>query len=216
MTNLNNIRSYYEDRITRFGATPHGVDWNSEESQFRRFSALESVLLSGMITSTDSQRDVGLITDLGCGYGAFANYLSSQGYKFTYLGIDVVPQMLEYAKAHVPRDIKTDFATGTLLSRTCDYAIASGIFSVRNDEDNTEWRQHILRTVTNMYANTTRGIAFNCLSLYSDPDKRSEHLYYADPSDILHFCLDNLSSNVVCLHNYGLWEFTILVWRNNA
>ena len=37
MTNiLHEVSQYYSEKIAKYGATPQGVDWNGEESQFKR------------------------------------------------------------------------------------------------------------------------------------------------------------------------------------
>jgi hypothetical protein len=38
-----------------------------------------------------------------------------------------------------------------------------------------------------------------------------DHLYYADPGEFFEICKRVYSRNVALLHDYGLYEFTILV-----
>jgi hypothetical protein len=56
-----------------------------------------------------------------------------------------------------------------------------------------------------------RGFAFNALSLASDPQRRRDDLFYADPSETLAHCLMRFGRNVALLHDYGLYEFTVIV-----
>ena len=54
------IASYYDEKITKFGTTPQGVDWNGEDGQNQRFKQICKVI----------QEEAGFsIVDLGCGYG---------------------------------------------------------------------------------------------------------------------------------------------------
>jgi hypothetical protein len=55
------------------------------------------------------------------------------------------------------------------------------------------------------------GFAFNCLTAYSDAHKMQSYLYYADPCRLFDLCKRRYSRNVALLHDYGLYEFTILV-----
>jgi hypothetical protein len=55
------------------------------------------------------------------------------------------------------------------------------------------------------------GFAFNCLTIYSDSDHRKSELYYADPLYLFDYCKKNFSKNVTLLHDYGEYDFTILV-----
>ena len=56
-----------------------------------------------------------------------------------------------------------------------------------------------------------RGFAFNILSLSSDPGRRRPNLYYADPAEMLAYCLSRYGRSVAILQDYGLYEFTVLV-----
>ena len=55
------------------------------------------------------------------------------------------------------------------------------------------------------------GFGFNVLTLYSDADKRRADLYYADPLELFTHCRLTFSRFVTLLHDYPLYEFTLLV-----
>jgi SAM-dependent methyltransferase len=199
---LDSVRDYYEEKLSAFGPTPRGVDWNGNESQFTRFEALSS-LLPGVITSEFS------LDDYGCGYGAFAKHLHASGFTHVdYLGIDVSSAMVAEASKANPDQ---RFVVGKQSPRVADYAVASGIFNVALDADRTTWQEYVLRTLDEINAATLRGFAFNCLTAYSDKDKMRPHLYYGDPCFFLQHCMMNYSTQAALLHDYGLYEFTILV-----
>ena len=56
-----------------------------------------------------------------------------------------------------------------------------------------------------------RGFSFNCLTKYSDDTKMKDYLFYADPCQLFDYCKRNFSKQVALLHDYGLYEFTIIV-----
>ncbi|KAQ37574.1 hypothetical protein AJ39_03274, partial [Mycobacterium tuberculosis MD14844] len=60
-------------------------------------------------------------------------------------------------------------------------------------------------------AASRRGFSFNCLTSYSDASKMRDDLYYADPCALFDLCKRRYSKSVALLHDYGLYEFTILV-----
>jgi hypothetical protein len=49
------------------------------------------------------------------------------------------------------------------------------------------------------------------LSLSSDPERRRPTLYYADPAEMLAYCLSRYGRSVALLQDYGLYEFTVMV-----
>ncbi len=59
-----------------------------------------------------------------------------------------------------------------------------------------------------------KGFAFNCLTSYSDKERMREDLYYSDPCFLFDYCKRHFSKNVALLHDYGLYEFTVLVRKD--
>jgi hypothetical protein len=74
-----------------------------------------------------------------------------------------------------------------------------------------EWRAYVLETIGSLDALSTRGFAFNMLSTYSDPEKRRDDLFYADPCEMFDLCKRRFATRVALLHDYRLFEFTVLV-----
>jgi hypothetical protein len=92
-----------------------------------------------------------------------------------------------------------------------DFVIASGIFNVKQQASDSEWNTYILETLHHMNSFSLTGFAFNVLSAYSDKEYMRNDLYYADPLSLFDYCKRNFSKYVALLHDYPLYEFTILV-----
>ena len=52
-------------------------------------------------------------------------------------------------------------------------------------------------------------MAFNLLTNYVD--YKDEDLYYADPTYYFEYCKNQFSKNVSLLHDYDLFEWTIII-----
>jgi hypothetical protein len=52
------------------------------------------------------------------------------------------------------------------------------------------------------------------LTSYSDPGRMRPDLYYGDPREYFDLCKRKYSRHVALLHDYGLYEFTIIVRTN--
>jgi SAM-dependent methyltransferase len=197
-----NVGSYYSEKVELHGATARGVDWNSPESQRLRFVQLLKLI----------DRDQPFtINDYGCGYGALADYLRSDGYAFQYSGFDISPKMI--AKAH---ELHTGMQELTFVGKEhdlseADYTVASGIFNVKLQAPFKEWQSYMLRTLETISSLSKRGFGFNVLTKYSDPEFLRPDLYYADPLFLFDYCKTKFSRFVALLHDYPLYEFTILV-----
>jgi hypothetical protein len=92
-----------------------------------------------------------------------------------------------------------------------DYTIASGIFNLKFEQSQAEWTDYILQTLHTLDQKSSKGFAFNALTSYSDPEYMKEELAYCDPCKLFDFCKRNFSKNVALLHDYNLYDFTILV-----
>ena len=197
-------RDYYETKLRAHGATPAGVDWNSQESQELRFALLANLWRDEADAS---------ILDYGCGYGALADYLRARGHRGVYTGYDVSEAMAQAAHARVLALSGCQVSARRKDLEPTDYAVASGVFNVKQDADDEAWRTYIWETVADLAALGTRGFAFNALTSYSDTDKRRPDLYYADPLEVFDHCKRTYSRFVTLLHDYPLYEFTIIVRR---
>ena len=199
---LHEVADYYSAKLAQHGETPHGVDWNGDESQVLRFEQLVKVI---------DQKNAFSINDLGCGYGALFDHLASSYQMFTYNGCDISADMIRAASERYIGVKNARFATACEPPDAADYSVASGIFNVRLGVSDALWCDYIEATLDVLHRTSRRGFAFNCLTSYSDADKMRDYLYYADPCALFDMCKCRYSRNVALLHDYGLYEFTILV-----
>lgn len=200
---LNEVSTYYAEKLAEHGDTPRGVDWNGEESQATRFDQLCKIIRAESTSFS--------LNDLGCGYGALLDYLKDCLASPDYLGVDIAAEMIKAARernAHTP---SIRFLNAAEPDRVADYGVASGIFNVRLGRTDTEWYEHLVTTLDVLDRTSRLGFAFNCLTSYSDEDKKRNYLYYADPCRLFDLCKRRYSRQVALLHDYELYEFTILV-----
>jgi Methyltransferase domain len=196
------VGHYYSDKVVTHGPTARGVDWNSPESQHLRFCQLAKVI------DGDSPFS---INDYGCGYGAFVDHLQGSGLAFNYRGFDISDEMISAARQLHPASDRVAFVARESELQPADYTVASGIFNVKLQTPENEWTQYVLDTLHSLDRLSQRGFSFNVLTKYSDPEFMRPTLYYADPELLFDYCKTRFSRFVALLHDYPLYEFTILV-----
>ena len=196
---LSQVKKYYSEKIRTHGPTARGVDWNSQESQQLRFTQLLKLI--------DHDRAF-TVNDFGCGYGALADYLKRNGYNFRYTGFDISPEMTASAKELNPG---MDFICDKAELREADYTLASGIFNVKLNTLDEDWTNYMMGVLDTINSLSKIGFAFNALTKYSDAEFMRGDLYYADPLFFFDHCKTRYSRFVALLHDYQLYEFTILV-----
>jgi SAM-dependent methyltransferase len=195
------VAQYYTEKLHAHGETPQGVDWNGSEGQFIRFAQLAQVITAPAYT----------INDIGCGYGALYEFLAPNPALQQYVGIDISVEMIDAGQRRYTHNDRVTFVHGASPVTPATYSVASGIFNVRLDRSDTEWWQYLTGVLDVMDQYSTHGFAFNCLTSYSDAEKMRDYLYYTDPCRLFDYCKRRYSRNVVLLHDYSLYEFTMIV-----
>jgi SAM-dependent methyltransferase len=200
------VARYYSEKLDTHGPSAQGVDWNGEASQQLRFTQL--------LRLVDAE-DQPAILDYGCGYGALARRLIADGRNFLYIGFDISTPMIVAARSLV-NDPRCRFTSREDDIEKADFTLASGVFNVRLHTTEREWHDHVMATVDKIAGHSLRGFAFNMLTRYADPPLMRDRLYYADPARYFALCKERYSRNVALLHDYDLYEFTLLVRLGDA
>jgi SAM-dependent methyltransferase len=195
------VARYYAEKLAHHGSSARGVDWNNEASQHLRFDQLLTLL---------AHESECVILDYGCGYGALAERLICGPWKFRYIGFDVCEPMIVAARRAV-RDERCTFTSRRDELPQVDFAVASGIFNVKLDAEEGSWEEHVLQTIAALGNYSRKGFAFNMLTRYADPQLMRQYLYYADPGRYFRLCKERYARNVSLLHDYDLFEFTVIV-----
>ena len=201
------LNQFFEEKLDLHGAIPEGVDYNSPVAQAIRFEELVKVI-------DPSQKFT--VIDYGSGYGGMFDFLYKKGWDFEYYGIDIIEKMVivgrevhkDYSNAH--------FTTDENEVPIADYLLAGSIFNIKLEASHKEWQEFTLQTLRTMNRLCTKGFAFNMLTKYSDADRMASRpdLYFGDPLLYFDFCKRNFSNNVALLHDYGLYDFAILVRKD--
>jgi len=208
---LDKVAKHYTETLRRHGTVPISVGWKDEASQRLRFEKLAQVLDSRK-ASKASKASKGRVScnDFGCGYGAMFHYLDQLDEVTLehYYGYDISEEMLTAARKAIP-DPRAEFICASQVTQEVDYSFVSGTFNVKIDASDEQWGEYMKDTLMDMSKLSRVGLAFNALSTYVD--WKEKHLYYADPFMFFDFCKRNISRYVSLLHDYPLFEWTILV-----
>ncbi|KJK05659.1 MULTISPECIES: class I SAM-dependent methyltransferase [unclassified Pseudomonas] len=202
---LQDVNSYYSSKIKDFGATAQGVDWNGSVSQQLRFEQLLKIV------PPEIRQQGFSLNDIGCGYGALLSHIKQQDMSVDYYGFDLSVAMIEAALEQHGNVSGAQFEVADSCSRVADYSLASGIFNVCQDTAREDWEAYVRTVLESMNACSRKGFSFNCLTSYSDLEYMRDYLYYGDPCFYFDYCKRTFSGQVALLHDYGLYEFTLLV-----
>ena len=207
MVDFRKIKEYFLDHFQNFGPTPEGLNWNSKEAQEKRFEQLCKLIDFSVPFS---------IIDYGCGYGSLIDYLKQKGQGFTYIGYDIIDEMIYKGRELHSSKAYCSFTNNEAEILKSDYVVESGVFNVKQSNNEADWTEYIINSLNKINSLAKKGIACNFLTKYSDPDFMQPHLYYADPLFIFDYCKKNFSRNVALLHDYDLYDFTIIIRKQGS
>jgi len=123
------IAEIYNKRFRKLGPTPEASMWFSKKRQFERFDVIfNQVQLLCQINSIS-------ISDVGCGYGAFLEYLLAKklNEKWRYYGYDVCPEVIRFCKKKYFE--RASFYTKSVPVHKTDFVIMSGTFNFFPTQD---------------------------------------------------------------------------------
>lgn len=200
---------HYSHCFKTFGATAKGVDWGNVKDLETRYNKMLSVMNHGPERNNTLQVK---ILDVGCGYGGLFHYASSNRISINYTGIDVVPEMIDYASNNTP-DAK--FIAGDFFdldsSEFYDYVVCNGILTQKLSASIKETDLFARELISKMFDHCTKGIAFNIMTTHVN--FMVDNLYYRNPVELFAYCITTLTDKIIIDHAYGLYEYTIYLYK---
>lgn len=203
---LTEIATFYDGCIKKYGTVAKGANWSSEEQQAVRFD----YLIRGVECFTSPLK----VAEIGCGYGALYKHLKARGLSIdTYLGYDISREMIKAAQGEIGDNADVILKKGAEISTPVEFSFASGIFNVVLGQDKSLWETQVFKTLNNMNEMSSNGFAFNLMT--DAVDWEVDELYYANAGAYFDYCVKNFSRNVTLFHDMPMYEWTIIVRKDN-
>ena len=201
MNNFEDIATFYDDRIRKYGENVRSVGWASQAQQELRFK----ILFEGLNLEKDS------FLDLGSGLGDLLAYLAKNTSRpQSYLGIDASPKMVAAAKKRYSAIENVDFLVSKFEDfplEVWDYIVMSGSFNLKQSSDDF---QRLTNFLNRFLPSAKKGLLFNLLTTKVDYIK--DYHSHFNPQHVLNL-FNHDEFNVKLIENYGLYEFTIQAMR---
>jgi SAM-dependent methyltransferase len=201
------IVEHYEDCFAKHGPNHLGVDWPNQRDLETRFKVMTDVILRQHYPCT--------LLDFGCGAGLLYKWITDKWFcpAVTYVGCDMSHKFIDFCKIEYP---DTPFHQIDVIKNpeslpSFDYAIMNGVFTMRVGLSYDEMWSNFTQILTSIYQKATRGVAFNLMSKHVDWER--DDLFHV-PFDVLaQFLTKNLSRHFVIRNDYGLYEYTVYLYK---
>jgi ubiquinone/menaquinone biosynthesis C-methylase UbiE len=150
------------------------------------------------------------ILDVGCGLGAFVDYIHKKDIKLTYTGVDTNSRMIQEAQKKHP---SLEFIHADIIlkkhafyNRKFDYVFLSGALNLSADKQ----YKTIENIMKKMFSLANKGVAINFLSMFAD--YLSPREYYCNPADVLKLAF-SITKKVTLRHDYMPHDFTVYLYK---
>jgi SAM-dependent methyltransferase len=192
------VRGHFLPLLDEHGTSSLAVGYKHSGNHLARYR-----ILAGIGDIADAS-----ILDIGCGVGHLAGWLTANGYRGAYTGVDIMAEMVEKAATLYPNKA---FAAADIIQNdmklSAEYVMASGIFHMGDVG-------LMKRMITAMYDACTIGVAFNSLSSWFDTTVQGD-FYCADPLETIEYCR-TLTPHILFRHDYLPHDFTIFMYKDSG
>lgn len=201
------LQAHYQETFKAYGMTSKGVDWGDDTAKLElRYSKMLAVITGQTLAQPT-------LLDVGCGYAGLFEYAKTHGYELDYTGIDVAKNMIDEATL-VHRNAKlihSDILDPSFTNQY-DYVVCNGILTQKLDVPALEMDQFAAKLIRKIFNSCKVGMAFNVMS--TKVNFFSNNLYYRNPSEMLAWCMSELSPRVMLDHSYPLYEYTVYIYKD--
>jgi SAM-dependent methyltransferase len=203
------IIRHYEDCLAQFGDSHRGVDWPNAADAAMRYQVMLDLVRPSPDTST--------LLDFGCGASHLYQFMLEHDIRgLQYSGLDASPAFCELSKQKYPQN---DYFCVDVLAEPerlgeFDYVVMNGVFTEKRDLSFDDMFDYLRRVIALVFSKTRRGMAFNVMSKQVDWERAD--LFHMPIGYLTDFIAKALSRHYVVRNDYGLYEYTVYVYKEHS
>lgn len=201
---------HYESCFEKFGDTHKGFGWPKEKDVDTRHRVMLDVINKG-----EGGENITLL-DFGCGSSHLYEYILRNKFDtvIKYSGLDIVEKFISVSKNKFPSNdyYCLDILDDQNFLPDFDYIVMNGVLTTKRYLSFDDMNKYFQTIVRNVFQKARKGIAFNVMSKQVDWER--EDLFHL-PFDVLAtFLTKHVSRHFVIRHDYGLYEYTVYIYRS--
>jgi cyclopropane fatty-acyl-phospholipid synthase-like methyltransferase len=203
------IIRHYEDCLAQFGDSHRGVDWPNADDAAKRYQVMLDLIRPSPTLQT--------LLDFGCGASHLYQYMLEHDVpRLQYAGLDASSAFHELSKRKYPGN--EYFCVDVLAERErlgeFDYIVMNGVFTEKREVSFDDMFDYLRKMLTLVFSKARRGIAFNVMSKQVDWER--DDLFHMPIGELTDFIAKTLSRHYVVRNDYGLYEYTVYVYKERS
>lgn len=199
------IIKHYENCLEKHGDTALGVDWHDKEDVVKKRYQIMLDIIPNNETKT--------LLDFGCGLGHLLEYIKENNLThIEYNGLDISKKFIDVVskKFNDTKFYHLDILGDNSIPQF-DYIIMNGIFTEKRELSFEEMFEYFQKLLSVVFKKCNSGVAFNVMS--KEVDWEREDLFHLPMNLLAGFLTKNLSRNFIIRNDYGLYEYTVYLYK---
>lgn len=203
------IVRHYEDCLAQFGDSHRGVDWPNAADAAKRYQVMLDLVRPSSAGKT--------LLDFGCGASHLYQYMLEHGVKdLQYAGLDASDAFCTLSQQKYPHN---DYFCLDVLAEPerlgeFDYVVMNGVFTEKRELTFDAMFDYLRRILTLVFSKTRCGMAFNVMSKQVDWERPD--LFHMPIGVLTDFIASSLARHYVVRNDYGLYEYTVYVYKEHS
>ena len=203
------LQEHYERKLREHGDNHRGVDWPNRRDAEKRYD-----VMLDMIGSPASQAS---LLDIGCGLAHLYDWIVEKRWdtRLTYEGLDISPAFIAACRRKHPQirfhELDILAPDSVLPARQYDYVVLNGVFTEKLAMSHAEMSDFFQRMLATTFEFARKGAAFNVMSKHVDWER--DDLFHLPLDEMAAFVTRSLTRNFVIRNDYGLFEYTVYLYR---
>jgi SAM-dependent methyltransferase len=204
------LQWHYERKLREHGDSHRGVDWPNRPDAEKRYDVMLDMIGNAATPAS--------LLDVGCGLAHLYDRIVEKRWDthLSYEGLDISPAFIAACRRKHPRirfhevDI---LAPDTVLLPACqyDYVVLNGVFTEKLAMSHAEMSGFFQRMLVTVFQFARKGVAFNVMNKHVDWER--DDLFHLAFDEMAGFVIRNLTRNFVIRNDYGLFEYTVYLYR---
>jgi SAM-dependent methyltransferase len=203
------IVRHYEDCLAQFGDSHRGVDWPNAADAAKRYQVMLDLVRPSAACKS--------LLDFGCGASHLYQYMLERDMQgLQYAGLDASAAFCELSQQKYPHN---DYFCLDVLAEPerlgeFDYVVMNGVFTEKRELSFDAMFDYLRRILTLVFSKTRCGIALNVMSKQVDWERAD--LFHMPIGELTDFIASKLSRHYVVRNDYGLYEYTVYVYKEHS
>ena len=198
-----------ETDLDKHGDNYLGAGWTKSQAhadlRYRVMLDLVRRPVSGRVT----------LLDIGCGASHLYDYMLVHGVNdVEYSGLDLSAKYLALSARKHPgiTYFQADLIDGSAQIPISDYAVLNGLFTYKGSAPHDAMWSYVQAFLRRVAPLARVGFAFNVMTKYVDWER--EDLFFLPLETMATFISQEVGQSFVIRHDYGLYEYTVYVYKD--